>query len=211
VHGCSIGCLGKDNSLACVSDVVAESINVQNALYGVRIKTWQVRRPAYIYKLSHLIYGFTSILLYNTMNSRLVLAGRRGFGEEHHLLQRQGGERGHADRHRPVLLRPGRGAVSEPDRCRRDHRRNVPGSRGDVLVPAGAAGVQRRQAVHGRQHGGRAPDAGAGERVPRSREGGVVLELLRRGAGDHRAFRRWLLAEHQRICDALTQPSNYTC
>ena len=40
---CSVGGLGKDNSLACVSDVVAENINVQNALYGVRIKTWQVR------------------------------------------------------------------------------------------------------------------------------------------------------------------------
>ncbi|KAL6839018.1 hypothetical protein ACP4OV_031072 [Aristida adscensionis] len=40
-HGISIGGLGKDNSLACVSDVVAESITVQNALYGVRIKTWQ--------------------------------------------------------------------------------------------------------------------------------------------------------------------------
>jgi hypothetical protein len=65
-----------------------------------------------------------------------------------------------ADRHRPVLLRPGRGAVCQPD------RRNV-------LVPAGAAGVQRRQAVHGRQHGGRAPDAGAGERVPRRRCAGT--------------------------------------
>ncbi|KAF8696629.1 hypothetical protein HU200_036247 [Digitaria exilis] len=40
-HGISVGGLGKDNSLACVSDVVAENINVQNALYGVRIKTWQ--------------------------------------------------------------------------------------------------------------------------------------------------------------------------
>ncbi|OEL25248.1 Polygalacturonase [Dichanthelium oligosanthes] len=40
-HGISVGGLGKDNSLACVSDVVAENIIVQNALYGVRIKTWQ--------------------------------------------------------------------------------------------------------------------------------------------------------------------------
>ncbi|XP_008657773.1 polygalacturonase At1g48100 [Zea mays] len=40
-HGISLGGLGKDNSLACVSDVVAENIVVQNALYGVRIKTWQ--------------------------------------------------------------------------------------------------------------------------------------------------------------------------
>ncbi|RCV25842.1 hypothetical protein SETIT_5G198100v2 [Setaria italica] len=40
-HGISVGGLGKDNSLACVSDVVAENINVQNALYAVRIKTWQ--------------------------------------------------------------------------------------------------------------------------------------------------------------------------
>jgi galacturan 1,4-alpha-galacturonidase len=37
-----MGGLGKDSSLACVSDVDAEGINVQNALYGVRIKTWQV-------------------------------------------------------------------------------------------------------------------------------------------------------------------------
>ncbi|XP_066309009.1 polygalacturonase At1g48100-like [Miscanthus floridulus] len=40
-HGISLGGLGKDYSLACVSDVVAENIIVQNALYGVRIKTWQ--------------------------------------------------------------------------------------------------------------------------------------------------------------------------
>uniref|UniRef100_A0A0E0JJY1 Polygalacturonase n=1 Tax=Oryza punctata TaxID=4537 RepID=A0A0E0JJY1_ORYPU len=40
-HGISLGGLGKDNSLACVSDVLAEHINVENALYGVRIKTWQ--------------------------------------------------------------------------------------------------------------------------------------------------------------------------
>ncbi|KAG8051680.1 hypothetical protein GUJ93_ZPchr0001g32873 [Zizania palustris] len=40
-HGISVGGLGKDNSLACVSDVYAEHINVENALYGVRIKTWQ--------------------------------------------------------------------------------------------------------------------------------------------------------------------------
>ncbi|KAJ1283886.1 hypothetical protein BS78_03G161400 [Paspalum vaginatum] len=40
-HGISLGGLGKDNTLACVSDVVAENIIVQNALYGVRIKTWQ--------------------------------------------------------------------------------------------------------------------------------------------------------------------------
>ncbi|XP_015696450.2 polygalacturonase At1g48100-like [Oryza brachyantha] len=40
-HGISLGGLGKDNSLACVSDVLADHINVENALYGVRIKTWQ--------------------------------------------------------------------------------------------------------------------------------------------------------------------------
>jgi hypothetical protein len=42
-NSCSLGGLGKDYSLACVSDVVAENIIVQNALYGVRIKTWQVK------------------------------------------------------------------------------------------------------------------------------------------------------------------------
>ncbi|KAL6007082.1 hypothetical protein ACLOJK_032578 [Asimina triloba] len=36
-----LGGLGKDNSLACVSNVTVENVNVQNALSGVRIKTWQ--------------------------------------------------------------------------------------------------------------------------------------------------------------------------
>ncbi|XP_020571789.1 polygalacturonase At1g48100 isoform X2 [Phalaenopsis equestris] len=40
-HGISIGGLGKGNSLACVSNVYANNINIQNALSGVRIKTWQ--------------------------------------------------------------------------------------------------------------------------------------------------------------------------
>ncbi|XP_058088317.1 polygalacturonase At1g48100 [Magnolia sinica] len=40
-HGISLGGLGKDNSLACVSNVTVENISVQNALSGVRIKTWQ--------------------------------------------------------------------------------------------------------------------------------------------------------------------------
>nr|DAD34514.1 TPA_asm: hypothetical protein HUJ06_005154 [Nelumbo nucifera] len=40
-HGISLGGLGKDKSMACVSGIVVENINVQNALYGVRIKTWQ--------------------------------------------------------------------------------------------------------------------------------------------------------------------------
>jgi hypothetical protein len=44
----SLGGLGKDNSLACVSDVFAEHINVENALYGVRIKTWQVKKDLQI-------------------------------------------------------------------------------------------------------------------------------------------------------------------
>jgi galacturan 1,4-alpha-galacturonidase len=47
-HGISLGGLGKDNSLACVSDVFAEHINVENALYGVRIKTWQVKKDLQI-------------------------------------------------------------------------------------------------------------------------------------------------------------------
>ncbi|KAJ3685923.1 hypothetical protein LUZ61_015087 [Rhynchospora tenuis] len=40
-HGISIGGLGRGNSLACVSNVLVDSVNVQNALSGVRIKTWQ--------------------------------------------------------------------------------------------------------------------------------------------------------------------------
>lgn len=38
----SLGGLGKDNSVACVSNITVENIIVQNALSGVRIKTWQV-------------------------------------------------------------------------------------------------------------------------------------------------------------------------
>ncbi|KAG9449916.1 hypothetical protein H6P81_009881 [Aristolochia fimbriata] len=40
-HGISLGSLGKDNSVACVSNVTVENVSVQNALAGVRIKTWQ--------------------------------------------------------------------------------------------------------------------------------------------------------------------------
>ncbi|KAM0009140.1 putative endo-polygalacturonase [Helianthus debilis subsp. tardiflorus] len=40
-HGISIGGLGKDKSIACVSDIVVENSNIQDTLYGVRIKTWQ--------------------------------------------------------------------------------------------------------------------------------------------------------------------------
>ncbi|KAK9751066.1 hypothetical protein RND81_02G239000 [Saponaria officinalis] len=39
-HGISLGGLGKDRSIACVSDIVVEDIVMQNTLYGVRIKTW---------------------------------------------------------------------------------------------------------------------------------------------------------------------------
>ncbi|KAG6529990.1 polygalacturonase At1g48100-like [Zingiber officinale] len=40
-HGISVGGLGRGNSLACVSNISVENILVQNALSGVRIKTWQ--------------------------------------------------------------------------------------------------------------------------------------------------------------------------
>ncbi|XP_059448828.1 polygalacturonase ADPG2 [Corylus avellana] len=40
-HGISLGGLGKDETVACVSNIVVENISVQNALSGVRIKTWQ--------------------------------------------------------------------------------------------------------------------------------------------------------------------------
>ncbi|GMH20727.1 hypothetical protein Nepgr_022569 [Nepenthes gracilis] len=40
-HGISIGGLGKDNSLGCVSNIKVENIYLQNTLSGVRIKTWQ--------------------------------------------------------------------------------------------------------------------------------------------------------------------------
>ncbi|GAV62003.1 Glyco_hydro_28 domain-containing protein, partial [Cephalotus follicularis] len=40
-HGISLGALGRDKSVACVSDIIIENILMQNTLYGVRIKTWQ--------------------------------------------------------------------------------------------------------------------------------------------------------------------------
>ncbi|CAK9166047.1 unnamed protein product [Ilex paraguariensis] len=40
-HGISLGGLGKDKSIACVSDVIIENISMQTTMYGVRIKTWQ--------------------------------------------------------------------------------------------------------------------------------------------------------------------------
>ncbi|KAH9327031.1 hypothetical protein KI387_007209, partial [Taxus chinensis] len=40
-HGISIGGLGKDGTKACVSNVSVYDSNIQNALNGVRIKTWQ--------------------------------------------------------------------------------------------------------------------------------------------------------------------------
>ncbi|GFP97478.1 polygalacturonase at1g48100 [Phtheirospermum japonicum] len=40
-HGISLGGLGKDKSIACVSNIVVENIIMQNTLYGARIKTWQ--------------------------------------------------------------------------------------------------------------------------------------------------------------------------
>nr|QDK56808.1 polygalacturonase [Mangifera indica] len=40
-HGISLGSLGKDRSVGCISDIAVEKISVQNTLAGVRIKTWQ--------------------------------------------------------------------------------------------------------------------------------------------------------------------------
>ncbi|XP_031499127.1 polygalacturonase At1g48100-like [Nymphaea colorata] len=40
-HGISLGSLGRDNSLACVNNITAKNITIQDALSGVRIKTWQ--------------------------------------------------------------------------------------------------------------------------------------------------------------------------
>lgn len=131
-------------------------------------------------------------------------SGGRGLGAEHHLLQREGVERSHADRHRPVLLRPGRRAVRQPHRRRGHRRRGVPARRRDVLVPACAPGVQRRPAVHRRHHGGRAPVAG-GWHAPH-RGAAAVLELLRRGAGYDGSAGRRVLAEEQRRRDA-TDPA----
>ncbi|CAN6453211.1 unnamed protein product [Victoria cruziana] len=40
-HGISLGSLGRDNTLACVSNITVKNITIQDALSGVRIKTWQ--------------------------------------------------------------------------------------------------------------------------------------------------------------------------
>ncbi|KAG8493066.1 hypothetical protein CXB51_010370 [Gossypium anomalum] len=40
-HGISLGGLGKDKSVACVSNIVVEKVSLFNTLAGVRIKTWQ--------------------------------------------------------------------------------------------------------------------------------------------------------------------------
>ncbi|KAK7309716.1 hypothetical protein RJT34_06669 [Clitoria ternatea] len=40
-HGISLGGLGKDKSVACVTDIIIEDISMKNTLYGARIKTWQ--------------------------------------------------------------------------------------------------------------------------------------------------------------------------
>ncbi|KAL2547021.1 Pectin lyase-like superfamily protein [Forsythia ovata] len=40
-HGISLGGLGKDKSIACVSNIKVENILMANTLYGARIKTWQ--------------------------------------------------------------------------------------------------------------------------------------------------------------------------
>ncbi|KAL4586943.1 hypothetical protein LXL04_011591 [Taraxacum kok-saghyz] len=40
-HGISIGGLGKDKSIACVSDILIENSIIEITLYGARIKTWQ--------------------------------------------------------------------------------------------------------------------------------------------------------------------------
>ena len=53
----SLGGLGKDKSVACVSNVIVENISMQNTLSGVRIKTWQVR-----------IYKYGNLLFKNKMN-----------------------------------------------------------------------------------------------------------------------------------------------
>ncbi|CAI9092967.1 OLC1v1028353C2 [Oldenlandia corymbosa var. corymbosa] len=40
-HGISLGGLGKDGSVACVSNILVEKVSMTDTLYGARIKTWQ--------------------------------------------------------------------------------------------------------------------------------------------------------------------------
>ncbi|XP_024024006.1 polygalacturonase At1g48100 [Morus notabilis] len=40
-HGISLGGLGKDKTVACVSNIIVDNVSIQNTLSGVRIKTWQ--------------------------------------------------------------------------------------------------------------------------------------------------------------------------
>jgi polygalacturonase len=44
-HGISIGGLGRFNTKACVSNVTVRDVKMFRTTTGVRIKTWQVRRP----------------------------------------------------------------------------------------------------------------------------------------------------------------------
>lgn len=43
----SVGGLGKEKSVACVSNVIVENVWLQNTLAGSRIKTWQVPKINY--------------------------------------------------------------------------------------------------------------------------------------------------------------------
>lgn len=59
-HGISIGSLGKDSTKACVSNITVRDTKIQNALSGVRIKTWQVML---LIPNSFLLYNFGINLL----------------------------------------------------------------------------------------------------------------------------------------------------
>ncbi|KAF2292769.1 hypothetical protein GH714_028050 [Hevea brasiliensis] len=45
-HVISVGGLGKDKSVACVSNIIVEKVSLQNTLAGARIKTWQNQTEA---------------------------------------------------------------------------------------------------------------------------------------------------------------------
>lgn len=65
----SIGSLGKDETVACVSDIIVEDISIQNTLAGVRIKTWQVRLLYLYHKdMYHIIIEHSCLCIYGLVH-----------------------------------------------------------------------------------------------------------------------------------------------
>ncbi|EEE54776.1 hypothetical protein OsJ_02171 [Oryza sativa Japonica Group] len=179
-HGISLGGLGKDNSLACVSDVFAEHINVENALYGVRIKTWQ---------------GGKGTVRNVTFSNVRVANVATPIAIDQFYCDAGGGGARCGNRSDAVGIT----GVA--------YRRVA----GTLHVPAGAPGVQRRPAVHRRQHGRRpacrrrAPPAAGGLRQP------LCWKSYGEAMGMIEPTGIACLQRSNGFVMPLTKPFNYTC